>query len=99
MLCEECNKKHLCTTLCPEAELFINQDTVPQREKTVGLPTPKPWPEFISSVYLTKMQREIVTLLGRGLTRKDVCQTLEITRVALRMHMKRLREKCYDFDL
>ena len=26
MICDDCDKKHICTTLCPEAELYVNKD-------------------------------------------------------------------------
>ena len=37
-LCRECGKRALCSSLCPEAELYVNQDEVKQREKTIGCP-------------------------------------------------------------
>ena len=92
MLCQECTKRTDCTELCEEAEGYVNQDYQNQVELTVGL---KPEGEFPvgSSVYLTDTERAVLTLLGKGLTRADVCQVLDITRGALRFHLSNLRKK------
>ena len=40
MLCQECDKKSSCTELCDEAEAYVSQDHVPQREMTYS-PIPR----------------------------------------------------------
>ena len=97
MLCQDCDKRDRCTELCKEAEEYANQDYVCQKELTIGLPKLKEPLELFSNVYLTKREKEIVTLLGRGLNRADVCQVLNITRSALRINIYRLRKKCNAF--
>ncbi len=93
MLCQDCSKKPTCTELCPEAEEYVSQDHVSQRELTIGLPRRGELPDLVSNTHLTKKEKEIVTLLGRGLNRSDICQLLDISRVALRNAIKRMRKK------
>ena len=93
MLCDTCSNRDLCTSLCPEAELYVKQDYHPQREKPIGLPKPSRWPTQVSNIYLTPSEVEILTLLGQGLSRADVCQVLKITRVTLRVHLSNIKSK------
>ena len=51
------------------------------------------WSWVAQETYLTPTEKEIVTLLGRGLSRMDVCLVLEITRATLRKHIQRIRDK------
>lgn len=51
------------------------------------------WDWVAEQTYLTPREKEIVTLLGRGLSRWDVCELLEITRETLRKHIQRIKEK------
>ena len=53
----------------------------------------KMWDWVADETYLTPTEKEIVTLLGRGLSRMDVCLVLEITRATLRKHIQRIRNK------
>ena len=99
MLCQDCPKKESCRELCEEAEAYVGQDYTAQRELTIGVPEPAPWPVQVSNVYLTKREREILTLLGRGLTRSDVCKVLEISKTNLRVHIRNMRRKINDFDI
>ena len=93
MLCQECSEKPTCTELCLEAEAYVDQDHVSQRELTIGLPRQGKLPDLVSNTHLTKKEKEIVTLLGKGLNRSDICQVLDISRVALRNSIKRMRKK------
>jgi len=34
----DCEKRNECTKLCSEAEAYVNQDNIPQRELSVGFP-------------------------------------------------------------
>lgn len=80
--------------LCDEAEAFANQDYVQQREVTIGLVSYNDIELLqIDNTFLTQTEKYIVTLLGKGLSRKDVCQVLEISRLALRAHIARIRKK------
>ena len=93
MLCKTCDKREYCSDLCPEAELYVKQDNVKQREKNIGLPRFGKLPELKSNTHLTPREREIVTLLGKGLPRKDICQILDIVSHTLRNHIKRIKKK------
>jgi hypothetical protein len=37
-LCVSCPSRSICTSLCPAAAAYVNQDYVPQREETIGIP-------------------------------------------------------------
>ena len=99
MLCQECTKRDLCAVLCPEAELYVRQDHVGRDELPVGLPRPRKWPEFVEHTHLTKREKQIVTLLGQGLERVEICEILEITRENCRKIIQRLREKCHEIPV
>jgi len=49
-LCRECGKRALCSSLCPEAELYVNQDCVGQRELTIGLPKRGQLPNRLANI-------------------------------------------------
>jgi DNA-binding CsgD family transcriptional regulator len=92
--CRKCTDRPTCKKLCKEAEVYVNQDYVPQREITIGLPGHAILPlQQISNIPLTGMERKIVTLLGQKLSRADVCQILGISRGTLRIHIWRMRGK------
>jgi len=95
MLCNECDKRGLCKCLCPEAEAYVNQDWVGQKELVVG-GTPEDyaeWPEGEAKTSFTPMEKKILTRLTEGKTREQIAQELDITRNSLRMHIKRLKRK------
>lgn len=93
MLCEDCPKKSLCKSPCKELELHLKQIEIPQRELTIGNPvyggtiTPR------TPIHFTPREKEIVTLLGKGLLREEVCQALNITPNNLRQRLFKLKEK------
>jgi len=76
----------------------VNQDYCCQREKTVGIPEPRKM-ELSESTYMTPKEKEIITLLGKNLTRDDICQLLNITRNALRQRLNRIRKKRNAFNI
>lgn len=98
MLCQDCLNRNSCSILCPEAEAYASQDYVGLRELPIGLPMFGEFPKPISNIRLTKMEKKIVTLIGQGLSRKEVCELLKISRLALRAHLIRLRKKCNEND-
>ena len=93
MLCQDCSKKPTCTELCPEAEAYVSQDHVGRHELPVGLPRLGALLDLIPNTYLSKKEREILTLLGRGLNRADICQLLDMSRHTLRQHISILRKR------
>jgi DNA-binding CsgD family transcriptional regulator len=78
----------MCQSICPELEFHLKNDIeVPQRELTIGQPIyghDIAWPP---SSCLTMKEREIFTLLSRGMTRDDVCHIMNITKENLRRHI------------
>jgi DNA-binding NarL/FixJ family response regulator len=95
-LCSSCPFRATCLILCPEAEQYASQDHVPQREQPVNTYYINPMPETRSNTHLSKREKEVVTLLGKGLTRRDVCEILNITRENLRNILARLKRKYYE---
>lgn len=98
MLCQECSKREDCTELCDEAEEYTNQDYVPQREEPIGEGIENMAEDFsdvdvVSFIYLTPIEKEIVTLLGRGLSKGDVCEVLKMSNNTLRQHVFRMKQK------
>ena len=91
--CRSCPKNKTCTELCLNAERYASQDYVPQQELTLPDPYSTKKIPFISATYLTIREKEIVTLMGKGLSRRDISQTLDITRNALRINIHRLKTK------
>lgn len=91
--CFRCPKRDKCTTLCSEAEAIVDQDHVQQREMLLGDTKYSIGIKLLSNIYLTQRERAVVTLLGQGLDRRDVCELLEITRHNLRNILLRIRQK------
>ena len=98
-LCNTCPTRRACRKLCRRATEYVSQDYIGQKEKLVGLIkyTKESMPTF-PSIYLTGREKEILTLLGKGLTRADVCQVLNISRGTLRFHIYNLRRKTNEFN-
>ena len=93
--CNTCLKRSTCDSICPELELHLKEIEVSQRE----LPIPVTyrhrdieWPSS-PSIKMTRREREIVTLLGKGLSRAEVCEVLNITRGNLRRFLTILNKK------
>jgi len=77
----------------------VNQDHVYQRELTLPDIQYNNFSHFelISDTPLTKREKEISTLLGRGLSRKDICKLLKIKRYSLRRYISNMRKKIHGF--
>jgi len=95
MLCQDCPDRNSCLKLCQDAEDYVDRDNVYQRELTVPDISYNNFSHFelISNVHLTKREREIVALLGRGLTRSEVAQMLKSNRKAVQKVIERMRKK------
>jgi len=104
MLCETCDKREYCSELCPEAEAYVNQDYVSQRELTV------PNLEYLidygvirvnledehkheKPTKITPTEKKILTLLKYNVSRDEICDILNMTRDNLRWHICNLRAK------
>ena len=48
---------------------------------------------YASDIYLTPREKQIVTLLDYGLSRREVCKALKITRETLRINIHRMKLK------
>jgi len=92
-LCNTCPSRTACQTICPELELHLKEITKPQREKVIARPYYGRTPPWSSSIQMTRKEKEIVTLLGRGIPRADVCQILNIKRETLRNKLSVLKRK------
>lgn len=93
--CNDCHNRAVCNTLCPEAELYVNQDFVPQTERPSGILNDrniKDWPENEELVF-TPQQREIVRLLARGKTKLEVREILGISRQHINEQLARLKKR------
>jgi DNA-binding CsgD family transcriptional regulator len=95
LLCRECPNKPFCSALCPEAELFATQDKTARREYFLFSQPKyrKPSEQLFPPFQLTKKEWQILTLLEKGLTRKEICKVLGISRDNLRVRLSLLRSK------
>jgi DNA-binding CsgD family transcriptional regulator len=91
LLCQECSKRNLCTSLCPEAEVFADQDWVGLKEIAIGTPTfgnvdldDKLIRRYLYKLYKLPRKEQIGTLIAKGLTREEISQLLGITKKTLR---------------
>lgn len=92
-MCIDCPHKQYCSTLCPEAELYVKQDEVSQQELTIGTPTYGRWPEGREKSLFSKRERQILSRLLEGKTRAQISQELDITRESLKKILQRLTKK------
>jgi ATP/maltotriose-dependent transcriptional regulator MalT len=98
-LCTNCEKRETCKHLCKKAEDYANQDHVSQRELPINprtLDSGAPggmWDLAVDQTPLTHKEKIIVTLLGHNIERKLICELLDISRVTLRKHIHRIRDK------
>jgi DNA-binding NarL/FixJ family response regulator len=94
LLCQECPKKPFCSQLCPEAELYADQDQTRQKEFSIPNPRYGIIPEGIDQVPpITNKERQILALLRGGLCRKEICKLLRITRKNLRVRLTMMKCK------
>jgi DNA-binding NarL/FixJ family response regulator len=83
----------ICSSLCPEAELYAKQGETGQREKPIGLPSYGRMPGPREKIKLSKREREIVRLMSEGKNPEEICQTLKITKGNYDVVWHRLKEK------
>lgn len=101
-LCKNCPSKSSCTQLCPEANTYAKQDWVYLQELPIGLPIFSLVDTDIEEIernnainLFLKFSREkqVVTLLRIGLSRKNIAQALGITRKNLKNIIYRISQK------
>ena len=95
-MCVECPHSQYCSSLCPEAELYVKQDHVPQRELTIGTPRMGKWPEKKQKSTFTKTERRILEQIIAGKRRYEICQILGITSHSLETHLSNIRKKAQE---
>lgn len=102
MLCNDCHSRDLCTSLCPEALAYANQDWVGLKELPIGLPEyiQKDIQEAEIHNVLNKFSKlsratQVVTLMKAGFSREQVAQILGISRKNLRLVIYRINKKRY----
>ncbi len=105
-LCQDCTKRYLCNSLCPEAEAFVNQDNVSISERllpAIGIDEVSriarldvcdlERDRIIEEFRKLSKKHQVETLLKAGLTREQIAQLVGITRENLRKIISRLRKK------
>jgi DNA-binding CsgD family transcriptional regulator len=103
-LCQSCDKKALCEVLCPEAELYVDEDSVEQNEMVYGLRPSEPLTRKLRKdlddlgwlrpkIKLSKMEAKIVTLMVLGKKYKEIRKELNITKHNFDNIIFRLRKK------
>jgi len=92
MRCDECNQRELCMVLCDDAEVYVSQDEVSQRELTIGIPlyNRMKWSE---PTYLTPREHQIVMLLEYGFSKEEIVRARGITRNNLRKILSNVKKK------
>ena len=89
-MCSLCPKKDFCSSLCPEASLYADQDHVNLKEKTIGTPM---FAKRQDTVKLTKKEAMIWRMFINGHSRKKISETLSISRASLRLHIHNILKK------
>jgi len=94
-LCSTCPSKPICCTLCPEAELYVKQDEVAQKELTIGNPEygESPWRDSVDKPIFTKTETRVIAALLDGKTKEEIAEYLGITRHSLKLHIQNIRKK------
>lgn len=101
-ICTNCPYRDRCKKPCIRIKDYIEQDYVGSKEyidsegdisEVYTNTVEREWPDLKENTHLTKKEKEILSFLGRGLNRSDVCQLLNITKKTLRNHVYNLRKK------
>ena len=105
-LCNDCHNRSLCKTLCPEAELYVNQDTKYTRDTildAIDIDNINKKAKFdINAVERQRIlenfskwpkKLKIATLLDYGMDRKQIAEVVGITRENLRKTISRIKKE------
>ena len=83
--------------MCQKIEEYVSMDYVGLKELIMDAQEIDKYKfdpiETINEVYITKTEKEILTLLGKGLSRADVCEVLGMSRNTFRWHYHNLKKK------
>ena len=100
--CSECPDRPTCTELCPDMEIYANQDYVPRRERLVDEIESFQDIEFDMGEIVklfTKKEIKVLSILVNGKKASDVSQELGISIKSARSYISRLRKKLTAFCL
>lgn len=96
-MCNECPNKPLCSSLCPLAEIYADQDWVGLKEIAIGIPSfgSSELDDKLIRRYLYKLDKlprkeQVRTLISKGLSREDISKLLGITKKTLRNYVYEL---------
>jgi DNA-binding NarL/FixJ family response regulator len=81
-ICTTCPNRPLCDVLCPEAELYADQD-----QPKVGRP------RVYEKPHLTPTEAKILSLLMQGKKASEIMQLLGISADSYYVHSHNLRKK------
>lgn len=114
-LCKDCPNRSICMSLCPEAEVYANQDYIPRTELPIGLPRYIKEAEgkidpveleantIINAILerLAKKNRglKIEYLYHLGFRPKEISQLLGITIKSVRNRLSKMRKRGAKFFL
>jgi len=113
MICSTCDKRQDCIALCPDAELYANQDYVSEQnnhcEANTGfdlgqLSNASTFTQWLSknrsrTIPLSKREIQIFTLLAIGFDRPRICEHIDMTKETLRKHLQNIRKKYSQISL
>ena len=92
-LCSRCKSRGFCSSLCPEAEIYVRQDQVTQKEVTIGIPKYGKVQEIFGTQNLSLRERQVLTFCVMGFNRKEIAETLNISRHSVRNHIYNMKPK------
>jgi DNA-binding CsgD family transcriptional regulator len=109
-LCQGCDKREFCSCLCPEAELYVNEEYVPQREGNYGLKPPEDLrskkrfellgkdinKEPKKTIKFSPTEKKVVSLLAEGKKYKEISEELNITYHSVETFVYKIRKKTAD---
>lgn len=106
-LCDECQHRETCYKLCPEAELYVNQDNRKKRVNTVvrnldNLPDREAHGEMmvvgntVMAMFdknLSPREKQVAVMLTEGHSIRNIAKALKISRRAVEEFKKRIKRK------
>ena len=81
--CSDCLQRDLCTGLCPEAELYVDQDNNLNREGKNEYEKP----------HFSPLEQKIVRLVIEGKGPSKICKLLDITKDSYYVRLHSIRKK------
>ena len=101
-LCISCSKRGVCESLCPEAQVYMEQDENPTNNakllETETYPNIKemPWGPLKSQKPLSKMEASVVAYRLMGYSSDRIMTVTGLNSQALRDVARRIRQKLED---